>query len=235
MAENQKTEQWGSRIGVILAVAGSAVGLGNFLRFPGQAAQHGGGAFMIPYFVALLLLGIPLGWAEWTMGRYGGLRGFHSAPGIFSVLWRNPLAKYLGGVALLIPLVIYMYYVVIEAWCLGYAWYYLTGELMKGKDPETYKTFFDNFIGMHEDGFLYSGGHGKVIYFIGFTFLANFILIYRGIAKGIEDFCKWAMPAMALCALVVLARVLTLGTPDPAHPDQKRHEWFGVHVESKVP
>ncbi|MCA9634059.1 MAG: sodium-dependent transporter, partial [Myxococcales bacterium] len=55
---------WGSRLGVILAVAGSAVGLGNFLRFPGQAAQNGGGAFMIPYFVSLLVLGIPIGWAE---------------------------------------------------------------------------------------------------------------------------------------------------------------------------
>ena len=99
MAEQRKAEQWGSRLGVILAVAGSAVGLGNFLRFPGLAAQNGGGAFMIPYFVALLLLGIPLGWAEWTMGRYGGLRGFNSAPGIYSVIWRHPLAKYFGGVA----------------------------------------------------------------------------------------------------------------------------------------
>ena len=53
-------EQWGSRIGVILAVAGSAVGLGNFLRFPGNAASHGGGAFMLPYFISLLILGIPL-------------------------------------------------------------------------------------------------------------------------------------------------------------------------------
>jgi NSS family neurotransmitter:Na+ symporter len=220
VSEDRKTEQWGSRIGVILAVAGSAVGLGNFLRFPGQAAQNGGGAFMIPYFVALLLLGIPLGWAEWTMGRYGGLRGFNSAPGIFSVIWKNRLAKYCGAVALLIPLIIYMYYVVIEAWCLGYAWYYLTGELMKGKDPETYKTFFDNFVGMHEDGFLYGGGHGQVIYFVGITFLANFILIYRGIAKGIEDFCKWAMPLMALCAIFVLVRVLTLPPPNPAHPEQ---------------
>jgi SNF family Na+-dependent transporter len=220
VAEPKRTEQWGSRLGVILAVAGSAVGLGNFLRFPGQAAQNGGGAFMIPYFVALLLLGIPLGWAEWTMGRYGGLRGFNSAPGIFSTIWRNPLAKYFGGVALLIPLIIYMYYVVIEAWCLGYAWYYLTGELMKGKEPETYKTFFDNFVGMNDDGFLYAGGQGQVIYFIGITFLANFILIYRGLAKGIEDFCKWAMPIMAICALVVLVRVLTLSPPPDAGPNQ---------------
>ena len=51
-------EQWGTRIGVIMAVAGSAVGIGNYLRFPGLAAQHGGGAFMIPYFAALLILGI---------------------------------------------------------------------------------------------------------------------------------------------------------------------------------
>jgi NSS family neurotransmitter:Na+ symporter len=217
VADQRKVEQWGTRIGVILAVAGSAVGLGNFLRFPGQAAQNGGGAFMIPYFVALLLLGIPLGWAEWTMGRYGGLRGFNSAPGIFNVIWRHPVAKYFGSVALLIPLVIYMYYVVIEAWCLGYAWYYLTGELMKGREPETYKTFFDSFIGMNENGFLYESG-GQVIYFIAITFIANFVLIYRGISKGIEDFCKWAMPIMAVCALCVLARVLTLGTPDPSKP-----------------
>ena len=221
MAEPRRTEQWGSRLGVILAVAGSAVGLGNFLRFPGQAAQHGGGAFMIPYFVALLLLGIPLGWAEWTMGRYGGLRGFNSAPGIYSTIWRHPLAKYLGGVALLTPLIICMYYVVIEAWCLGYAWYYLTGELMLGEeDPTQYATFFDNFIGAKEDGFLYETGHGQVIYFLGLTFVANFVLIYRGISKGIEDFCKWAMPIMAICALFVLVRVLTLGTPNPAQPER---------------
>ena len=88
-------EQWASRIGVILAVAGSAVGLGNFLRFPGNAAQNGAGAFMIPYFISLLVLGIPLCWAEWTMGRYAGTRGFNSAPGVFSVIWRNPHLKVL--------------------------------------------------------------------------------------------------------------------------------------------
>ena len=58
--------------GVILAVTGSAVGLGNFLRFPGLAAQYEGGAFMIPYFIAFLLLGLPIAWVEWSMGRYGG-------------------------------------------------------------------------------------------------------------------------------------------------------------------
>ncbi len=79
-------DQWTSRLGVILAVAGSAVGLGNFLRFPGEAAQNGGGAFMIPYFIAFLLLGIPICWAEWTMGRMGGRLGFHSSPAIYGAV-----------------------------------------------------------------------------------------------------------------------------------------------------
>ena len=224
MSQRQSMESWGSRLGIILAVAASAVGLGNFLRFPGQAVQNGGGAFMIPYFVALLLLGIPLGWAEWTMGRYGGLRGFNSAPGIYSTIWRHPLAKYLGGVGLLVPLVICMYYVVIEAWCLAYAWFYLTGELMQGSEPEKYKTFFDEFIGKGADGNVVGS---RVIWFIGITFLANFFLIYRGIAKGIEEFCKWAMPIMAVCALFVLVRVFTLGPPDPAHPEQNLNAGLG--------
>ena len=232
MSHRQRVEGWGSRLGIILAVAGSAVGLGNFLRFPGQAAQHGGGAFMIPYLVAFLLLGIPLGWAEWTLGRYGGLRGFNSAPGIYSVIWRHPLAKYLGGVGLLVPLVICMYYVVIEAWCLGYVWFYLTGQLMPeqlvhldGTQPEKYSQFFDNFIGKSANGQLTGGS--SVVWFIGLTFMTNFILIYRGIAKGIEEFCKWAMPIMAVCALFVLIRVFTLGPPDPAHPEQNLTNGLG--------
>ncbi|MCZ6817417.1 MAG: sodium-dependent transporter, partial [Planctomycetota bacterium] len=214
-------EQWGSRIGVILAVAGSAVGLGNFLRFPGQAAQNGGGAFMIPYFVSLLVIGIPLGWAEWTMGRYGGIRGFNSAPGVFSVIWRNPISKYFGSFALLIPLVIYMYYVVVEAWCLGYAYYYLTGELTSlSGGAESYSGFFDNFTGADEHGALFADGGQPLLLFLIVTIVVNFCLIYRGVSKGIETFCKFAMPLMVICAICVLIRVLTLGTPDPEQPDR---------------
>lgn len=213
-------ERWGSRIGVILAVAGSAVGLGNFLRFPGTAAQNGGGAFLLPYFISLLVLGIPLCWAEWTMGRYGGLRGFNSAPGIFSVIWRNRISKYFGSFAILIPLVIYMYYVVIEAWCLGYAYHYLKGTLMMGKDAGAYESFFGDFVGTNEDGALFNAGNRELLVFLVITFALNFLLIYRGVSKGIESFCKLAMPIMVICAVCVLIRVLTLGTPDPAKPDQ---------------
>jgi SNF family Na+-dependent transporter len=203
-------EQWASRIGVILAVAGSAVGLGNFLRFPGQAAQNGGGAFMLPYFISLVLLGIPICWAEWTMGRYGGAKGFNSAPGIYSVIWPNRLAKYFGAFALLIPLVIYMYYVLIEAWCLGYAYDYLAGNLQLGSEPAAYQAHFDEFIGKNADGFIYEGGNNELVVLLVVVFILNFACIYRGVAKGIEDFCKVAMPIMAICALCVLVRVLTL-------------------------
>ncbi len=207
--ENVSNEQWGSRIGVILAVAGSAVGLGNFLRFPGQAAQNGGGAFLLPYFISLLVLGIPLCWAEWTMGRFAGIRGFHSAPGIFSVVCRTPKARYLSVFALLIPLVIYMYYLVIEAWCLSYAWSYVTGDLMLGADPDAYNEFFDSTVGKKQDGDVFGQGSSLLV-FVGITFVVNFILIYRGIASGIETFCKIAIPLIVVCALCVLVRVLTL-------------------------
>ncbi|MCA9228701.1 MAG: sodium-dependent transporter, partial [Planctomycetales bacterium] len=203
---------------VILAVAGSAVGLGNFLRFPGNAAQNGGGAFMLPYFISLLVLGIPLCWAEWTMGRYGGLRGFNSAPGIFSVLWRNRASKYFATLALLIPLVIYMYYVLIEAWCLGYALKYLTGDLMMGRDPDAYGNYLNNYVGADADGALFSGSNPSFLLILVVAFVLNFTLIYRGVTKGIEMFCRVAMPLMALLAIIVLVRVLTLGAP--IDPDQ---------------
>ena len=206
-------EQWGSRIGVILAVAGSAVGLGNFLRFPGQAASNGGGAFMLPYFISLLVLGVPLCWAEWIMGRHSGIRGFHSAPGVFSVVCRSLKARYFSVFALLIPWVIYMYYIVIEAWCLGYAYNYLTGNLNLGADSTKYTAFFNRFVGADADGSVLNLD-SQLVYFVIITFAINFFLIYRGVSKGIETFCKFAIPLMVVCALCVLVRVLTLPSDD---------------------
>lgn len=158
-------ENWSTRIGVIFAVTGSAVGLGNFLRFPGLAAKYDGGTFMIPYFIALLLLGLPLAWAEWSMGRYGGVRGFHSSPGIFRLLWKNRAAPFLGVLGLLVPVVIYMYYVFIESWCLGYAWYYLTGAMELGRDPEAYGQFFASFTGLEENASLFANPLGARSFF----------------------------------------------------------------------
>ena len=213
-------ETWSSRLGVILAVAGSAVGLGNFLRFPGLASQYGSGAFMIAYFISLVVLGIPICWAEWTLGRYAGQQGYHSSPGIFHALIRHPLGKYVGVLGVIIPVVIYMYYVYIEAWCVGYACFFLGGKLNLGSDVGAYGGFWANFVGATNDGLAFSIGHNQAVAFLLFVFVLNFFLIYRGLVAGIEFFCKYAMPALVVLAVVILIRVLTLGTPDVMKPDQ---------------
>ncbi len=222
---SEHKQEWGTRLGVILAVAGSAVGLGNFLRFPGQAAQNGGGAFMIPYFCALLFLGIPIGWAEWAMGRYGGRKGFHSAPGVMGALGGRTAGRYLGVIGVLIPLAVSYYYTYIEAWCLGYTLRYLSGGIgvIQGAPIAAQSAaaaqFYNDFTGRGENGVL-AGGSLFTFWCWTATFAVNIWLVYRGISKGIEKFCSWAMPAMAVCATIVLIRVLTLGTPDPSLPEQ---------------
>lgn len=220
-------ESWNSRLGVILAVSGSAVGLGNFLRFPGQVAQYGGGAFMVAYFISFLLIGLPICWAEWTMGRYGGQRGFHSTVGIFNAVTRHPAGKYLGIIGIIIPVVIYMYYVLIEAWCLGYAVNFLAGR-MQFETPAQVGEFFNSFTGAGADGIgLGFNGLSQVGIFLLLCFGLNFFLIYRGLAKGIELFCKYAMPALILLAVIILVRVLTLGTPDPTMPQNSINAGLG--------
>ena len=222
---SEPQEQWGTRLGVILAVAGSAVGLGNFLRFPGQAAQNGGGAFIIPYFAALLLLGIPIGWAEWTMGRYAGKRGFHSAPGVLGVVGGNSFWRYLGVIGAMIPLAVAFYYVFIESWTVAYFFKYVTGGIgIDSAAPIADQTAastaaYNAITGSAQDGILFTGPKFTLVCW-ALVFGANIVLLYRGLSKGIERFCTVAMPIMAVCALIVLIRVLTLGTPDPAAPDQ---------------
>ena len=116
----KRREAWNTRLGLVLAMAGNAVGLGNYLRFPVQAAENGGGAFMIPYCCALLFLAIPLMWCEWAMGRMGGARGHGTTPGIFPLLWHHPVAKYVGTFGLLLPVAVAFYYVYIQSWTLAY-------------------------------------------------------------------------------------------------------------------
>lgn len=217
----QGRESWGSKLGVILAVAGSAVGLGNFLRFPGQVAANGGGAFMIPYFIAFLVVGVPICWAEWTLGRYGGSRGYNSVPGIFSAIWSARGSRYVGALGLMIPVMIYMYYVYIESWCLGYAIAFLTGELDLGRNPAVYGAYFSRFTGLEAHGAVFRNGIQPVFWFFLATFTANFYFIYRGLSRGIEAFCKFAMPLLILAAMVMAGRVLTLPEQPLPEPWQR--------------
>ncbi len=218
-------ENWGSKMGVILAVAGSAVGLGNFLRFPGQAVNNGGGAFMIPYIISFLLLGIPIAWCEWTMGRMGGRMNQNSAPGIMYSIWPKAPAKGLGAMALLIPVVIYMYYVMLEAWCLDYCIEFARGGFAKMFASATVNVadhasevsavvaktgaHFSRTCGLERHGQLFTG-NSSMLWLMLVCFLVNFVIIYQGVTRGIEKFCKWAMPALIICACVILIRVLTL-------------------------
>ena len=213
-------ERWGSRIGLILAMAGNAVGLGNFLRFPTQAAQNGGGVFMIPYMISLLLIAIPLMWVEWGIGRYGGLRGHGTTPAIFALFWKNPLARYVGILGLFVPFVVAGYYVYIESWTLGYAFFALAGKLPKvsaevATSPEAYlkpfKDFLHHYNGMGGEGF-YRPSFAAYFFFL-VTMGLNFIILIRGISGGIEKFAKVAMPVLFALAIILMIRVMTLETP----------------------
>lgn len=203
---------------MILAVAGSAVGLGNFLRFPGLAAQYGGGAFMLAYAISFLIIGLPIGWAEWAMGRYAGMRGFNSAPGAFAAIIQRPWAKYAGIIGVIIPVVIYMYYVTIEAWCIGYAVNFWSGGMSLGNAEETVG-YFANFTGAAGDASALKFEMGKTLPWLIGVFALNFWLIYRGLAAGIEKMCKIGIPLLIVLALVLLVRVLTLGAPDASKPE----------------
>lgn len=216
---------WNSQLGVMLAVAGSAVGFGNFLRFPGLAAQFGGGAFMIAYFCAFILLGVPLCWVEWAIGRRGGILGGHSCASAFMLISHSTVWKYLGIAGVLAPLGIGMYYMYLEGWTLGYCYSMATGALnLHGSSA--FSDFFTHFTGSAADGAAYNGGSSLPIFFF-IAIAANLIVLYRGVTKGIEWFCKRSMPLLLVTALIVLLRVLTLGTPNPALPHRSVNEGLG--------
>lgn len=219
-------DSWASRFGIIMAVAGSAIGLGNFLRFPAKAAANGGGAFMIPYLVSLFLLGIPLMWIEWTLGRYGGGFGHGTAPGIFHSIWqKNRFIKYFGIIGIFGPLVIFIYYTYIESWTLAYSFFALTQKLSGLTETAALKSFLSGFQGLERNQFFDNLGYAYFFFLL--TFLLNMAVIYYGIRGGIERLCKIAMPLLFFFAIILCVRVLTLGAPDPARPDWNIHNGLG--------
>ncbi len=213
-------ERWATKMGLILAMAGNAIGLGNFLRFPVQAAENGGGAFMIPYLVALIMIGIPLMWVEWAMGRYGGsVLGHGTTPGIFyGMTGKKRWAKILGAMGLWIPMVVAIYYVYVESWTLGYALKFLMGMVPKVKAAsgmsqqeylKPFKDFLTNYLGI--SGKLAKPTFAYAVFL--FTFAVNYYILYRGVVKGIEAFAKMAMPLLYVMAIILLVRVFLLKTP----------------------
>jgi len=217
--DTNQREFWLSRTGLILAMAGNAIGLGNFLRFPVQAAENGGGAFMIPYIIAFFIIGIPLMWVEWGMGRYGGARGHGTSPAIFSLLWNSPIAKFVGVFGLWIPLVVAVYYIYIESWALGYSISFLIGyspELPNSPALHVegylkpFSDFLNDYIGVRGGNFFYPSLMAYSAFIV--TYALNISILIRGISKGIEIVAKIALPSLFVLALVLFVRVLTLKT-----------------------
>lgn len=206
---SHEREHWGSKLGLILAMAGNAIGLGNFWRFPYQAAKNGGGAFMIPYFAALLFMGIPLLIIEWSMGRYGGRYGYGTIGPMVYLQAKEGTTKKValflgslaGAFALLIVVLLNSYYNHIIGWTLGYAWLTATGGYM---DPSVDTgAYFVNYI---QSPWL-------VFTFWLITLAILWYIARGGVQKGLERLAKIAMPSIYIFALILLIRALTLGTP----------------------
>lgn len=213
-------EQWASRMGLVLAMAGNAVGLGNFLRFPAQAVKHGGGAYLIPYLVSFLILGLPLMWVEWGMGRYSGRFGHHSAPGIMQSFDRRRLWKYFGVFGLWSNLVIAAYYLYIESWTMAYAGYSLIG----GFNPKSEHAWlalngeqFMAFVtGETKDEILAVSWFGLLMFAI--CIAINIWILSRGLASGIEFVSKIGMPLLIVFGALLAVRGLLITPPVEGQP-----------------
>ncbi|MFT4571932.1 MAG: NSS family neurotransmitter:Na+ symporter [Hyphomicrobiaceae bacterium] len=210
-------QRWATRTGLILALAGNAIGLGNFLRFPVQAAQNGGGAFMIPYFFALAVIGLPMMWMECTIGRYGGRHNHGHAAGMLHMLWDHPVAKYIGALGLFIPFTIGIYYIYITSWTLAFSVFSLLGSYDGLTDRAAMGSFLRGFQGVESNQYFGSVATAYVAYMATLGLTAMILL--GGVAKGIERLAKIAIPLLFALGALLAVRVLTLGAPVPAHPE----------------
>jgi len=219
-----KTESWGSRVGLILAMAGNAVGLGNFLRFPVQAVQNGGGAFIIPYLICFLLMGIPLLWMEWSMGRFGGKKGHHSTPFILDSMTKNPFWKYFGVFGIFTNIAVAAYYCYIESWTMSYVFHSITGTFDGLSQSEVAKFFNDYVdIGVSTTGIPYEA---VIFYIICLTL--NTIILSRGL-DGVEKVAKIGMPLLIIFGAFLAFRGLTLGTSGASPENPTASAWDGIN------
>lgn len=179
-----------SKIGFVLAAAGSAVGLGNLWRFPYLAAQHGGGTFLLAYLILAFTFGFALMIAEIAIGRKTGL----SAIGAYKALDKR--FGFVGILTALVPAIILPYYSVIGGWVIKYFFTFLTGDIKAAADD----AFFGNFIG------------GNPIEPLGWFFLfiaLTSIVVLFGVEKGIEKVSKFMMPVLAVLTVGIAIFVVT--------------------------
>ncbi|WP_432738630.1 sodium-dependent transporter [Maridesulfovibrio sp. FT414] len=196
----QKRETWGSRTGFVLAAVGSAIGLGNIWRFPYMVYENGGGAFLIPYFVAMLAAGIPFMILEFGLGqRFKG-----SAPRIFSSISRK--WEWLGWWQVMVSFVIASYYVVVIAWAINY----LALAFSQGWGAAPKDFFFGQFLGLTDSPMALGRVKTSIFSATAAAWIFTFIAIFSGVKSGIERVNKIFMPVLFLLVFVFIARGLSL-------------------------
>ncbi len=226
MAANR--DQWNSQIGFLFAAVGSAVGLGNIWRFSYMAYEHGGGAFLIPYVVALITCGIPLLVLEFGLGheRTG------SAPLAFAKISRK--AEFFGWWPVTFVMFgIVLYYCVIVAWCLNYTIYSLS--FAWGSDPNTF--FFKEFLKLPKTPMEIGGVNTKVLLSTAAIWFLNWLIVFRGIGKGIELANKIFMPLLFFLTIFLVFWALTLdgaldGVIAYLKPDFQKISSIGVWIDA---
>lgn len=187
---SEKRSSFSSKIGFVLAAAGSAVGLGNLWRFPYLTAKYGGGMFLLVYIILALTFGFALMVAEIALGRKTGLSAI-SAYTKLSEKW-----SFLGYLSALVPIMITPYYCVIGGWILKYLWSYIS--MPTASDVAAIS--FGGFIGAPVEPLLW------FLLFLGLTIL----IIVIGVEKGIENISKVLMPILVLIVLFVAIYACTL-------------------------
>ncbi len=193
----KQREQWGSKLGFILAAAGSAVGLGNIWKFPYLVGENGGAAFIILYLICVLLVGLPAVMAEILIGRTTQ----KNPVGCFRELSKkNPFWMGVGLLGIITGFIILSYYNVIAGWSLGYIIESVKGSFHNMENPEIAgELFFQNSTNFKWVLPLHAG-------FMFFTIA----IIYSGVNKGIEKASKFLMPALLLFIFILVVRGITL-------------------------
>ncbi|MBR4845871.1 MAG: sodium-dependent transporter, partial [Bacteroidaceae bacterium] len=189
MATNQNRVNFGSKIGAILAAAGSAVGLGNIWRFPYETGNHGGAAFILIYLLCIVVLGLPIMIAEFTIGRHSRA----NTAGAYKVLAPGTPWRGVGYMGVLAGFLILSYYSVVAGWTLEYTWQAL-GNGFAGLNTNGYSQFFADFS---------SNPWRSLLWMVVFMVMTH-VVIVKGVKKGIEKSAKIMMP-MLFILIVVLA------------------------------
>ncbi|WP_202709948.1 sodium-dependent transporter [Sporosalibacterium faouarense] len=223
----QKREQWGSKIGFILAVVGSAVGLGNIWRYPYLLYSNGGGAFLIPYFVALFTAGIPLVLLEYGFGHK--FRG--SSP--LSFARANKKFEWLGWWPSFSSFIILTYYTMILSWAMNF----LTFSFGQSWGVDTDSFFFNDFLRISSGPFDIAGMRWPI--FIGITLIwaINWFISYKGVSGGIEKLNKVLLPTLIGIMVIIVVRGVTLpgatlGLNKLFTPDWSKVTELGVWIDA---